>query len=230
MAADTGVRTPTSIINRAQRKAAEERAERIVSHLATAADEIAQAILDEDWTAMGLSPEEWRARLFGDQRLTVEGRRRVHELLSGEGMTTRQIGDATGTPRETVRRDLTQNGSPRPDQATRHESVTREPKQKTSAERSRGYRQRKQRPVETVHLPDAGPDELARLREQAKEELRPEFEERFRERIASLDARVMELEAEVTRLKAENLQLRRELGLPDEDGQDPEQAEDWPLE
>jgi hypothetical protein len=168
MAADMDV-LDGQVIDPGRRQAAEQRAGRIVSHLAGAAEEIAQAILDEDWTAMGLSPQEWRARLFGDKRLTVEARRQVHELLSGEGMSTREIAEATGTPQRTVQRDLgdsaspdgyssRQSGATASDLGERHETSRRP---KPAAERSRGYRERK-RQSGGAHPPDC-PCEACRV-------------------------------------------------------------------
>jgi hypothetical protein len=110
---------PSQVIPPERKQAAQQRAERIGAHLAaglphldTAAQEYAQAIAAQDWTALGQDRGEWHAALFGEYQFTVEARQRVSELLSGQGMSVRQIAQATGVPRETVRRDLADAASP----------------------------------------------------------------------------------------------------------------------
>jgi hypothetical protein len=109
MAAKTAVEPvhePDQVFTPARQAEAEQRAERITACLVGAAEDIAQAIAEQDWLAMGLSRDQWRQRVFGDKRLTVQARKQVHALLSGTGMSPRKIGQATGTPHRTVRDDL----------------------------------------------------------------------------------------------------------------------------
>lgn len=146
---------PVSPEQAARRVKAEARAERIRSHLASAAEEYAAAVIEQDWRTLGYaSPEEWREAMFAGQRLTVETRRQVHELLSAEGMGTKEIGTATGTHQRMVQRDLGHGKSPEfastrqnvagaPDQGERDESVTRKSRPKTPAQRMRESRERR---------------------------------------------------------------------------------------
>lgn len=138
--------SPSQVIAPERRAKAEERAGRIRAHLASAAEEYAAAIIEEDWRALGFAClEEWRSAMFGAQRLTVEARRQVAELLSAEGKTLREIGTATGTSEATAHRDL-QSERTAPDQAVRHETVTRKSRPKSPAERAKGYRDRRKVP------------------------------------------------------------------------------------
>jgi len=185
----------------AARKAAEDRAERIAANLAAAAQDYAQAILDKDWLVMGLTPEQWRARLFGDKRLTVEGRRQVAGLLSGEGMSERQIMQATGEPKTTVHRDLgaVQSGPPAlTSQDVTH--VTPEPKRKTGARRVREHRQRKRAEAGSAPVP-AGEDTAAGAAEGAGggDSGRAHLEQLLADRSAELER----ARAEIARLRAE---------------------------
>lgn len=165
-----------------RRAKAEERAGRIVAQLEGAASDIAAAIIEEDWTALGLSREEWRARLlFGDTRLTPAARKTVHELLSGTGMSQREIAGATGASEATVSRDL-HAASSAPDQPGRNASVTRKARPKTVARRVREHRERKsaervEHPVTTItktpaedtaQAPATPEDECRKLRAQLK--------------------------------------------------------------
>jgi hypothetical protein len=136
---------PSQVIDPARRAKAEDRAGRIVGHLESAAADIAAAIIEEDWTALGLSREEWRARLlYGDRRLTPAARKTVHELLSGSGMGTKEIAGATGTPQRTVQDDLSRKScATTADQPSSDESVTRKARPKTPAQRMREHRERK---------------------------------------------------------------------------------------
>jgi hypothetical protein len=88
MAAEEIVPTQTFSPEQAARRAkAEERAERIRSHLAAAAEDYVAAVIEEDRRALGFgSIEVWRAAMFAGQRLAVETRRQVAELLSEHGI------------------------------------------------------------------------------------------------------------------------------------------------
>jgi len=150
MGADVDEILDGQVLDPGRRQAAEERAARIRSGLAglvSTAQEYAQAILEEDWKALGCdSARQWREEQFGALQPGAEARRQVHELLSGEGMSTRDISAATGTPQRTVQRDIgepRQSGATPSDQPGRNAAVTRPEPPKTGAQRAREHRDRK---------------------------------------------------------------------------------------
>src|SRR5277367_4044610 len=90
-------------VREARRQVAAERAERIRSHLASAAEDYAAAIIEQDWKVLKFgSLDEWREAMFAGHRLTPQTRRNVAEVLTGAGKTVREIAAATGTAKSTA--------------------------------------------------------------------------------------------------------------------------------
>jgi len=150
MAAGTGAEVEGQVLTAeqaARRQAAEDRASRIVAHLESAAADIAAAVIDKDWEALGVTRDEWQARLlYGYRRLTPAARKTVHELLAADGMSGREIAAATGTPRSTVQHDLEQGGpklATPADQPTVTKPLTPGTGPKTGRERVREHRDRR---------------------------------------------------------------------------------------
>ena len=227
------VLTPEQAERRAK---AEDRAERIVTRLESAAEDYAAAIIEEDWRALGLSGlDEWRARVFGDKRLTVEARRQLHEALNGHGMGQREIAGATGVHESTVSRDLASSHSPQSVDDTGLQSASpaltrpdrHEPSRpKTPAERQADHRQRQREarttPVATKTRPpvtgaewDEFNKELAELAvSRQDQELAAENEQLKKkltlrgEYITQLKDENEQLKERVAELEAENAVLR----------------------
>ena len=158
MAAEVQVHDGTQVAK------AQARAERIRSHLADAAQEYATAIIEQDWKVLGFgSIEAWREAMFSGQRLAVETRRQVAELLSAEGQTLKEIGTATGASEATASRDLQSARTP-PNQAGPSRNVTKartgKVSPKTDAERQAARRKR-ERVAEDKQLADRVRQEMA---------------------------------------------------------------------
>jgi hypothetical protein len=211
----------TKIITPDQRQEAASRAERIRQGIGDVARLAREAWRNRDWEALG--HHDWAAYVaaeFGQDR--VGARRAVAALLSGEGLSERDMARETGVPRSTVQRDLGRGvahsaGHPA-DQANVTKPVTRKDRAKSTAERVAQHRERKRRegrPVEVVQLPQpteapppaqpAAPagDELERLREQAREEAKAELRAKFEERWNALVRQRDALRAEAEQLRAE---------------------------
>jgi hypothetical protein len=86
---------------------AAERLERMRMHLASLADDYAQAVADKDWEVLGYpSIEAWRDAILGEHRFTADARKHIVSALASLGMTVRAIADATGAGTGTVGRDV----------------------------------------------------------------------------------------------------------------------------
>jgi hypothetical protein len=203
------------------RERAQETAEGIRQHLGGAAELARRAWDEEHWKVLGYgSWASYATAEFGSHR--VEARRAVAQLLSGEGMSTRQIAEATGTPRSTVSDDLSHAASPNvtrvsappdtsPDQPTSHEGVTpwaaldAQPAAqpgtgrhaKTPAERQRKRRARQREDTAVAPGVKTVSQGTALLSAQARGD--------------QLQAKADELEAEVAKLAAERDQLAAKL-------------------
>ena len=150
------IREPDAVITAQERQEAGQTAERIRQGLESIAPLVERAWRDRHWEKLGY--QDWAAYVageFGEHR--IEARRAVAALLSGEGLSVRQISEATGVPRSTVSDDLRTGVSEAPDtsadQAKRNAGVTRKPKPKTGAQRVREHRERK-RTRQEAHDPD----------------------------------------------------------------------------
>jgi hypothetical protein len=97
----------------AQVSAAQQRAGRIRSHVAGAAQEYAQAVLDRDWDVLGYAGVAgWAADQFGAHRFARETRQQVAEILSASGQTVRQIAAATGVSKSVAGDDVSRVRKP----------------------------------------------------------------------------------------------------------------------
>ncbi len=206
-------REPRGSVHRVS--AAQQRAERIRSHLAGAAEEYAQAVLEDDWDALGYADvAQWAADQFGQAKFTPEARRQVAELLSARGKTVRQIAAATGVSKSVAGED-----------------VARVRKPDTGSSRQQAARQREERKQQEASAPVSGAvivpaEPLAREPDSVPEphvhayKMRCECGQEDKAFSADFDAlealaekkyrqQVAGLAAEVARLEDENAELRR---------------------
>jgi transposase-like protein len=97
--------TATPVAGERQR-AAQDRAAQIRLNVQRAAVLYVQAVLEQDWQALGYgSVPAWAAGEFGPDRFSAARRREIVALLTGAGYTIRQIAAATGAARSTVNND-----------------------------------------------------------------------------------------------------------------------------
>jgi hypothetical protein len=118
-----------------RRAIAEQRREDIRRHFSAAADQYAQAVVDEDWRHLGYDDiESWRISILGDdKRFTADARKHIVGWLTELGMTVRQITAATGAGLGTVVRDQQEAGVPVGTQGNARQEAARE-REKAKAE------------------------------------------------------------------------------------------------
>ena len=140
------VHEPDAVITAEERQEAEQTAELIRRGLEGIEPLVQKAWAGRHWEKLGYP--DWAAYIaaeFGADRLPA--RRALTALLSGEGLSARQIADQTGVPRTTVQRDL--GGGVAHSRATgTDQGVCNEPgenvtRPKTGAQRVAEHRSRK---------------------------------------------------------------------------------------
>ena len=209
-----GAVEPTRVFSPAQRREAEDVAEQIRQGIGSVAPLVERAWQERHWERLGYGDwASYSAAEFGADR--VGARRAVAALLSGEGLSARQISEQTGVPRTTVQRDVghspqsdvtraAQTRATGTDQAERNAGVTPD-KPKTVAQRVREHRGRQRGQQGSACDHSAGLMLVCRSCRQPDKAAGSSFdaiEARHRQELAGL-------RSEVERLQDENAELRR---------------------